>query len=106
MDEQTHYDVAREHVAQAGAHLRRWLDQEPRNIDNLDEFEMALVRRVCGNSVLDRVMNRAAQLDQIEREAERDTRPAEHIERVRFRMAEHRVIPANEEVIKTREFSR
>jgi hypothetical protein len=106
MCESTHHEIAKQHVMQAGAHLRKFLDQEPRHIDNLDEWELALVKRVHGSSFVDRTMNRASQLDRIEQEAERVNRPDEQIKRVAFSMAEHRVIQPDEAGMREREFTR
>ncbi len=67
---------------------------------------MALVSRVCGNSVVDRTMNRAAQLDRIEQEAERVNRDESRIKRVAFDMEEYVAVGPNDVVIEEREFTR
>jgi hypothetical protein len=89
----THYETATRLVEYAGKRLRQHLEADPLQIDNLDEFELALLRRTQPRGFLDRVMNLAAQAEALDRKVEQVNRPDDQIIRKQFTMQEYVAVP-------------
>jgi hypothetical protein len=64
-----------ERLREAGVCLRAFLQDEPRAIDLLTDFEEQIVKQTVGRSVLDRAAREAGRLYTAERQAESAAKP-------------------------------
>ena len=63
-----------ERLRESGTCLRALLQDEPRAIDLLSDFEEEVVKRTVGRGVIDRAMTEAARLDKAERKRRSETK--------------------------------